>query len=254
MDFTLVGEEKFLYFCTSTNKKQFKSMNIMKRISYYIALVLMAVMPLTFTSCDPDDGWNHGYWDGDDWYDDYDWYNRPYNDANSDAIAMAQMLNGTWQGTIINEYTNDDGVRERTYVDADLTFTQYDQKAVNGTGFEVDYIDGKQEIHSFRWYIDIRKGNIYVQYYDDRGNSTLRYVLDSQGNSDYSGFSLYNDKFNGVMEGVNSDEYIFFDLARQRANNAPSVLSTQTIATKSYGKGTKAQFDTTGLEKKSRKR
>ena len=74
----------------------------MKRFSSFLTLLVMAALPFTFTSCD------------DDWYDGYDWYDKPYYDATENAIALAQTLNGTWTGTIVNEYTNDNGIRQQT--------------------------------------------------------------------------------------------------------------------------------------------
>ena len=96
----------------------------MKRLSTYLTLLVMAALPFTFTSCD------------DDWFDGYDWYNKPYYDATDYALDLAQTLSGTWEGTIINEYYNENGEREQTKCDADFTFVQYRSDAINGTGYE----------------------------------------------------------------------------------------------------------------------
>lgn len=93
----------------------------MKRLSTYLTLLVMAALPFTFTSCE------------EDWYDGYDWYDKPYYDATDYALDLAQTLSGTWEGTIINEYYNEDGEREQTKCDADFTFVQYRSDAINGT-------------------------------------------------------------------------------------------------------------------------
>ena len=61
--------------------------------------------------------------------------------------------------------------------------------------------------------------------------SGMRYVLDSRGNSQTSGFSLSNNDFSGVMEGVNNDEYVFFDCERVTKALAPNKNNS----TRSFG-------------------
>ena len=70
----------------------------MKRLSTYLTLLVMAALPFTFTSCE------------EDWYDGYDWYDKPYYDATDYALDLAQTLSGTWEGTIINEYCASSGM------------------------------------------------------------------------------------------------------------------------------------------------
>ena len=113
----------------------------------------------------------------------------------------------------------------------------------NGTGYETDYADnGETNVSRFKWYIDPRTGNINIEYIP----SGSRYLLDANGNSDKSGFFLgwdskeKQDLFNGVMEGVNVDEYITFDCERvtSRGTRALGSDSVQTTSQgKSYGKG-----------------
>jgi hypothetical protein len=228
----------------------------MKKIYYIATLLVLAVMPTLFTSCD-DDPWYRDH--DDDWYDNYDWYDDAYTEGTSDLVTMAQTLNGTWSGSATNEYTNDDGDRERTTFDADFTFVQYSQNSSNGTGYETDYDDeGNEQTLRFKWYIDPRTYNIYIEYV----NSGYRYVLCESGNSDTSGFFLGYDKssrkdvFNGVMEGVNNDEYIYFDCDRVTSNNVASRLQTKsTVVTgKSYGKAKGFTRTDSSAPKKLRKR
>lgn len=211
----------------------------MKKIYYLATLLMLAAMPVLFTSCDDEPYyWYEDYYG--DWYDDYDWYDKPFDYGKSDLVTMAQTLNGTWSGTATNEYTNDDGQRERVSFYADFTFTQYSQNSNNGTGYETDYDDsGNEQTLRFKWYIDPRTYDIYIEYV----NSGYQYVLKFRGNSNTSGFYLgYDDQlrkdvFSGVMEGVNNNEYIFFDCDRVTARNvAPRTQAGASAVTgKSYG-------------------
>lgn len=46
----------------------------MKRVYIFLTMVMLALMPAMMTSCDTDD-----------WYDDYDWFNDPYNEGSDDC-------------------------------------------------------------------------------------------------------------------------------------------------------------------------
>ena len=145
------------------------------------------------------------------------------------------------EGTIINEDYNEDGEREQTKCDADFTFVQYRSDAINGTGYETDYDgQGNQQTLRFKWYVDYRTGNVNIEYV----SSGYRFLLDANGNSKYSGFSLDNSRFDGVMEGVNNNEFVFFNLYRVRGYSAPHKLkSADSTATVSFGKGEGKQFE-----------
>lgn len=204
----------------------------MKRIYTFLTMFMLALMPAMMTSCDTDD-----------WYDDYDWFNDPYDEGSDDLIYMARTLNGTWTGDAKSDYINKDGEWSTDYFYVEFTFTQYTSSSCNGTGYETDYADnGETNVSRFKWYIDPRTGNINIKYI----SSGSRYVLDANTNSETSGFSLgWSDKekqdlFNGVMEGVNVDEYITFDCERvtSRGTRALGSDSVQTTSQgKSYGKG-----------------
>ena len=204
----------------------------MKRIYTFLTMFMLALMPAMMTSCDTDD-----------WYDDYDWFNDPYDEGSDDLIYMARTLNGTWTGNAKSDYKEDNGQWYTAYFDVEFTFTQYTYSSCNGIGYETDSDDtGYSKVRRFKWYIDPRTGNINIEYI----SSKSRYVLDANGNSDTSGFFLgWSDKekqdlFNGVMEGINIDEYITFDCERvtSRGTRALGSDSVQTTSQgKSYGKG-----------------
>lgn len=204
----------------------------MKRIYTFLTMFMLALMPAMMTSCDTDD-----------WYDDYDWFNDPYDEGSDDLIYMARTLNGTWTGDAKSDYINKNGEWSTDYFYVEFTFTQYTPSSCNGTGYETDSDDtGYSKDRRFKWYIDPRTGNINIEYIP----SGSRYVLDANTNSETSGFYLgWSDKekqdlFNGVMEGINVDEYITFDCERDtgRGTRALGSDSVQTTSQgKSYGKG-----------------
>lgn len=231
----------------------------MKRVYIFLTMVMLALTPAMFTSCDTDDD----YWYDDyygDWYDDYDWYDKPFNYGDNQLVSMARTLNGTWTGNAKSDFKEEDGKWYAAYFDVEFTFTQYTSKSCNGTGYETDYADnGDTNISRFKWYIDPRTGNINIEYI----NSGLRYVLDANGNSDTSGFFLgwdskeKQDLFNGVMEGINVDEYITFDCERvtSRGTRALGSDSVQTTSQgKSYGKGVTLKRIDSNMPKTLRRR
>lgn len=88
--------------------------------------------------------------------------------------------------------------------------------------------------------MDYRTGNVNIEYV----SSGYRFLLDANGNSKYSGFSLDNNYFDGVMEGVNNDEFIFFSLNRVSGYNAPLKTKATDGAAKTvrFGKGERKQI------------
>lgn len=179
----------------------------MKHTRLLSLLMAVATMPLMFTSCD--DPWD--YYDYyDDWYDGYDWYNDAFNHGTSQLNLMAQTLRGHWEGTMRNEYTNEYGEREYVDMNVYFEFDQYNSLSLNGRGREVDYVGNESQELRFSWYIDPRTGDIRIKY--DGSNYT--FLLDSHANTPTSGFSLSDDFFSGVMEGLNNTELIYFDCER----------------------------------------
>lgn len=213
----------------------------MKRIYTFLTMFMLALMPAMMTSCDTDDDY---WWDDyyGEWYDEYDWYNDPFDHGNNQLVSMARTLNGTWTGIAKSNYKEDGQWYEANF-DVEFTFTQYTPSSCNGTGYETDSDDtGYSKVRRFKWYIDPRTGNINIEYIP----SGFRYLLDANTDSETSGFYLgwsdneKQDLFNGVMEGVNVDEYITFDCERVtgRGTRAIGSDSVQTTSQgKSYGKG-----------------
>lgn len=242
--------------------KQFKTNSNMKKIYTYLTLLLLAMSPAMFTSCDTDDYW---YDDYDDWYENEDdRYNKPYDEGCCQLVSMAQTLNGMWSGKAKNVvYKNNNAYETQIYVD--FTFTQYSKKSNNGVGYETDYVQAYDEngnplfnpdespayntqTMQFKWYIDPRTYNIYMEYVD----SGARYLLDYNGNTADSGFQLgWSNKhqreiFDGVMEGINVDERVYFSCDRvTRTRAAGDTANTGKLL---FGKGKGVKLNTEGLK------
>ena len=113
----------------------------------------------------------------------------------------------------------------------------------------------------------VKLGTIYYDK-DWRGVSSAAFaslyrIYDANGNSDTSGFFLgwdskeKQDLFNGVMEGINVDEYITFDCERVtgRGTRALGSDSVQTTSQgKSYGKGVTLKRIDSNMPKTLRRR
>ena len=234
--------------------KQFKTNSNMKKIYTYLTLLLLAMSPAMFTSCDTDD-----------WYENEDdRYNKPYDEGCCQLVSMAQTLNGMWSGKAKNVvYENNNAYETQIYVD--FTFTQYSKKSNNGNGYEPDYVqaydengsplfnpDGspayKTQTMQFKWYIDPRTYNIYMEYVD----SGARYLLDYNGNTADSGFQLgWSNKhqreiFDGVMEGINVDERVYFSCDRVTSTRAAGDTANPGKLLFVKGKGVK--LNTEGLK------
>lgn len=238
----------------------------MKKIYTYLTLLLLAMSPAMFTSCDTDDYW---YDDYDDWYEnENDRYNKPYDEGCCQLVSMAQTLNGMWRGQAKNVVYKNNNAYE-TLIDVDFTFTQYSKKSNNGVGYETDYIQAYDENGSpllnpdgspayntqtmqFKWYIDPRTYNIYMEYVKSGDILKPRYLLDFNGSSADSGFQLgwsdeYNKEiFDGVMEGINVDERVYFSCDRVTRTRAAG--DTANPGKLLFGKGKGVKLNTEGLK------
>jgi hypothetical protein len=217
----------------------------MKKISSYLAMMLLATMPFAFTSCDDDP------WDGPDehyWYDDYDnysWnnnYNNEYDSQNNTLLAEAQTLCGEWQGSMKYQYT-EDGTRKTAEFNVNMMFYQYgtSNNSLSGNGVEIDTTGDQSQTLKFSWYIDEKTGDIYVKYTDSKNV----YVMDATSKN--YGFHLGAesgqnvDTFWGYMIGTNTDDVIYIDLERVNTTSAKAMTrsteATKTISTFGIGKG-----------------
>lgn len=238
----------------------------MKKIYTYLTLLLLAMSPAMLTSCDTDDYW---YDDYDDWYENEDdRYNKPYDEGCCQLVSMAQTLNGMWRGQAKNVVYKNNNAYE-TLIDVDFTFTQYSKKSNNGVGYETDYIQAYDENGSpllnpdgspayntqtmqFKWYIDPRTYNIYMEYVKSGDILKPRYLLDFNGSSADSGFQLgWSDEykkeiFDGVMEGINVNERVYFSCDRVTRTRAAG--DTANPGKLLFGKGKGVKLNTEGLK------
>ncbi len=203
----------------------------MKRIKTYLAILLMATLTCSLTSCDEDwpgyrddYGWN--YYDySQNWYDSWDWYGTPFDRTTDNLRNMAQTLRGYWQGQLRYYYIETDGQYAQADMNVQFQFDQYNASALNGRGSEIDWVDNESQELRFSWYIDPRTYDIYLKY-DESGKT---YVLNADGNSDFSGFSLDANAFSGVMEGYNNKEYLVFDCTRTTLAKDNATWETENL-------------------------
>ncbi|MCI1741669.1 MAG: hypothetical protein LKI18_04725 [Prevotella sp.] len=198
----------------------------MRKLTMILMVFVVGTIPFLFTSCDnSDDGvcyynpWDAGFnWNNPWWYHynngDYDWnnyYDNGREDQGDYILAEAQVLNGEWSGVM--QYVSAKS-KTTTKFNCDMTFTQYDQNSINGTGIEVDASGDESQTLHFRWYIDERNGDIYIKY-----DSGTTFVMDAQ--SSQRGLSLREgDYFDGYMIGSNTNDMAYIQLDRVTANNA----------------------------------
>ena len=204
----------------------------MKRLTMILMVFAVGVIPFLFTSCDDsnDDGdyyyyynpWDAGFsWNNPWWYHynngGYDWnnyYDSGREDQGDNILAEAQVLNGEWRGVM--QYVPAKS-QTTTKFNCDMTFTQYNQNSINGTGIEVDASGDESQTLHFKWYIDERNGDIYIKY-----DSGYTFVMDAQ--SSQRGFSLSEgDYFDGYMIGSNTNDMAYIQLDRVTVNTADDV-------------------------------
>ena len=83
-------------------------------------------------------------------------YEEPYTPKDAgEAIAVASRLNGSWQGSLTSRYIDDYGKTVSGEYTTEMSFSQYEVKAVNGSGSESDYKDGKRVWKmAFTWFVE----------------------------------------------------------------------------------------------------
>lgn len=208
----------------------------MNKFTHTLAMVAVAALPFSMTSCD-DDPWFH---DG------------PHDEWDNDLIEMAQVLCGEWDGTMTYYEALSDGSRQQYEFYANMEFYQYgnSSNSLSGNGVEVDEtrdangnVTDSQTL-KFSWYIDEQTGNIYVRY----ENSGSTFVLDN-GSTTY-GFHVgpekghRNDTFYGYMIGTNNDDVIYIDLERVNSSSYAKAANGKTVtpASSIFGSAT-SHFD-----------
>lgn len=193
----------------------------MKTTKFYMAMIAIAMVPFAMTSCG--DPWYYGYDPCDPYYYDHygpygpgepngpgyddNRYDEPYYDNDATMLAEAQCLRGHWQGTMVDEFTNQQGQRQQVQYDADIEFDQYNSNSLSGRGREIDVAGNETQELVFTWFVDAQTGNIHIKY---DGGSVV--IIDAKSTD--RGFYLDDNQFYGYMIGQNIDDVIYFDLAR----------------------------------------
>lgn len=206
----------------------------MKKFTSFWMMVALAMMSVTFASCDDDpwhDDWDRpGYWPG----------------GGQDEVTTADeaaALCTEWYGTVRYTYQNEVGGYDVAEFYADMTFSRYSNNALRGVGTEKDYTyneDGSindTQTLTFTWRV-LDNFDIQIDYDRESGGGT--YTLDA--NASQKGFKLEYDKsqkkyfFYGYMIGSGSAKgnEIMFDF--EEVNRHRSRASETTVSNgKSFG-------------------
>ena len=114
----------------------------MKKLYTTLMMAMMAMMTLSFTSCETDE-------------------------------EIAYDLEGTWRGnmSIADAYGE-------SYVDSEITFLRYPNSYTEGNGLWADYYGPRDyEVYHFEWYVDF--GTIYIRFSDGARVEIRNYSLSS---------------------------------------------------------------------------
>ena len=114
----------------------------MKKLYTTLMMAMMAMMTLSFTSCESDE-------------------------------EIAYDLEGTWTGnmSIADEFGE-------SYVESEITFLRYPSSYTEGNGLWADYYGPRDyEVYRFEWYVDY--GTIYIRFEDGARVEIRSYSLSS---------------------------------------------------------------------------
>ena len=114
----------------------------MKKLYTTLMMAMMAMLTLSFTSCESDE-------------------------------EIANDLEGTWRGnmSIADEFGE-------SYVESEITFLRYPGSYTEGNGLWADYYGPRDyEVYRFEWYVDL--GTIYIRFDDGARVEIRSYSLTS---------------------------------------------------------------------------
>ena len=136
--------------------------------------------------------------------------NDPYNDPHeaddddkvSQALIVAERLNGSWKGSLDVLYYDYYGHQHIGNYTVEFSFSQYKKNTLNGTGREKDYEAGKLILNDpFTWYVDSKNNTIHMKF-EYREMVTVTYEIDDK-------------YFKGTMKTTDGLEQDTFSLTRQ---------------------------------------
>lgn len=220
---------------------------------HILALVAIAALPFSMTSCD--DPW-HDDWH-DNWHDNGGYDDGGNGDNNDNTLYdMANTLIGEWYGPMNLYEEQNDGSYALYSFDADMVFyTNSSSSTLSGSGIETDYATNSEtgETESqqlrFTWSINESTGDISITY----TNSKSTFVLDYSATQ--RGFYLDNSNFYGYMLGSNNNDYIVFDFDRvTKKMKAASGTTTTTTAKNVFGSSATMDALVTNVPQKLPKR
>ena len=124
------------------SNKNYRKGTVMKKLYTTLMMAMMAMMTLSFTSCETDE-------------------------------EIAYDLEGTWVGNM--SIADDWG---ESYVESEITFLRYPSSYTDGNGLWADYYGPRDyEVYRFEWYVEY--GTIYIRFEDGARVEIRNYSLNS---------------------------------------------------------------------------
>ena len=124
------------------SNKNYRKGTVMKKLYTTLMMAMMAMMTLSFTSCETDE-------------------------------EIAYDLEGTWVGNM--SIADDWG---ESYVESEITFLRYPGSYTDGNGLWADYYGPRDyEVYRFEWYVEY--GTIYIRFEDGARVEIRNYSLNS---------------------------------------------------------------------------
>lgn len=160
----------------------------MKRLHFLLPMVLLAMLSLTFSSCEIEPG--------DPYFARYEWWDDSYRNPDRMLVDMARTLRGRWQGTLVAKGLDGYGRPIQKNYLTQIEFDQYTSMAIYGRGIQSDYRsinDPNPYTRRFSWHINSRTGDIYIDY-DNNYSMIIPYKTMNLSGSGFVGEMIAHDE------------------------------------------------------------
>lgn len=207
----------------------------MRKWMQLLVMLAIVALPFALTSCDDDEPW--GYYHPD--------YPDGGYDRDDELEDMVSLLCNEWYGDMYYTYTDDgkgdsNGHRVTETYKVSMKFFQYgnSKNTYAGQGIEVDTNErGDTQTLIFSWWIDTKRGDIYVKYTDSKTIFKMDALSKEYGY--YLGWEAACNAFTfyGYLMGQSNDDVIYIDLERVTTEAKPNVgAESLLVPSRAFGK------------------